>query len=487
MNTIFLFLWLALGGVFRFFDFGKWNIPIAAWLSPVFLLHFSHQNNPLVGISIIWIVVFLAAYFPYMGVIPVPGIGFPLVIAAYSTVWTLPYLFDHLLFASMPGFLSTIIFPLTWVVVEYINSKFNPFGTWGSVAYTQYGNHSLVQIASITGIWGITFLVTWFGSTLNWVWENQVNWEVVQGGVFTYGLILITVLIFGGMRLALAHSTKTVCVAAIGWPDELVDRNKVMQIFGTELSSEIRQEFRQTSKKLQDYFLEKIELEADSGAKIVMWPEANVMILKEDEPTFLESAKRVAIKQQVYLLMGVATVQLEANKPLENKAILMNPRGEIVSSYTKTRLVPGFEVMKGVSGDGKIRTYDSQYGRIASAICFDMDFPNLIRQAGRANVDFMLIPASDWEPIKYLHHNQAVFRAIENGASMVRAARWGISAAVDAYGHTLAVMDSFLADNKTMSVQLPVTGVRTIYSRIGDLFAWLCMAGLAGSITWAIS
>jgi apolipoprotein N-acyltransferase len=80
----------------------------------------------------------------------------------------------------------------------------------------------------------------------------------------------------------------------------------------------------------------------------------------------------------------------------------------------------------------------------------------------------------------------AVFRALENGVSMVRPARRGVPAAVDPYGRTLAIMDESVAEQLVMVAQVPVRGVRTIYAGIGDLFTWLCAAGLVGAVAWGI-
>src|SRR4030065_1585934 len=111
-----------------------------------------------------------------------------------------------------------------------------------------------------------------------------------------------------------------------------------------------------------------------------------------------------------------------------------------------------------------------------------MDFPSLLRRVGKPRVDILLVPASDNKAITQLHHVQAVFRAVENGVSMLHAARWGLSSAVDPLGRTLATMDDALATQKVMVAQIPTAGVATIYSRIGDLFAWLCVAGVLGAI-----
>jgi apolipoprotein N-acyltransferase len=101
-------------------------------------------------------------------------------------------------------------------------------------------------------------------------------------------------------------------------------------------------------------------------------------------------------------------------------------------------------------GDGRIPTADTPYGRIASVICHDMDFPEHIRQVGRAGADVLIVPTGDWRAVGPTHSRMAECRAIENGVSMVRPARWGISSAVDAYGLTLATMDEFTAEQRVM-------------------------------------
>jgi apolipoprotein N-acyltransferase len=208
------------------------------------------------------------------------------------------------------------------------------------------------------------------------------------------------------------------------------------------------------------------------------------MVLEEDEGAFIKRATQVARQEQVYLMMGMVTFHLGRSRPVEIKTVLINPSGEVVFTYIKNRLVPGFEASTTLPGDGRIRTADTPYGRIAAAICYDLDFPDLIRQTGGANTDVLFAPSSDWQTIGPLHFQIAVFRAIENGVYLVRPARWGLSGAVDPYGRTLAVMDHFTSQQRVMVAQVPIEGVRTIYARIGDLFAWLCMAGLLYVIAW---
>lgn len=478
---------LLAGGGLRLFDFGRRTIPLAAWLAPVFLLYFSRLNNPVIAILAVWIVIFLAALVAYRGVIPIPGFLYPVIVATFAIIWTLPFLADRLLYPHIPGFASTLVFPLTWVVVDLLSARFHPYGSWGSVAYTQYGNQPVMQLASITGIAGITFLVTWFGSTISWAWGQGFDWTVIRGGLLIYGLVWSLIMLYGGARLAFTRYSKTVRSAAIGWPETIMNMDQMMALFSSTLvAGQVNDEQRAKIQRLQHYFLDATRREARAGAKIVVWPEINLIILREDESAFLDQAKQLAQEMSLYILMGMGVLRPGEPKPLVNKSILIDPRGEMAFSYLKSRPVPGPEAMYQERGDGKIPTFDSEYGRLASPICFDMDFPSFIRQVGRAEADVLLVPASDWAAIKRLHNVMAVFRAVENGTSMLRATRWGTSSAVDPLGRSLAIMDDLVTPQQVMVAHLPTHGARTLYARIGDLFAWICAASLAGIIIWAL-
>jgi apolipoprotein N-acyltransferase len=77
---------------------------------------------------------------------------------------------------------------------------------------------------------------------------------------------------------------------------------------------------------------------------------------------------------------------------------------------------------------------DTPCGRLSTATCFDASFPDLIRQAGRTGVDVLLVPSSDWEQVTGALAEQATLRAVENGVTVVRPARRGVSVAVDPHG-----------------------------------------------------
>jgi apolipoprotein N-acyltransferase len=343
-----------------------------------------------------------------------------------------------------------------------------------------------MQLASVTGLSGIAFLVAWFGPIVNFAWDRQFQGAPAASALMVYGVVLGVVLLVGGARLAFSRPSKTVRTAAIGWPEDLVGMDKVMRVFTPKPLGDTEQRaLRDAYSLLQEYFLAESTREARAVAKIVVWPEINLMVFRSDEDAFMKRARRLAREEHVYLLMGVGVHRSGEARALENKAVLVDPAGEIAFSYVKTHPVPGPEAMVSVRGDGRPPTQDSPHGRLAAVVCYDMDFPPMLRRVGRARADILLVLASDNTTIQHLHHVQAVFRAVENGVSMLRATRWGISSAVDPLGRTLAMMEDSVADQKAMVAQLPTAGVATIYSRIGDLFAWLCVIGLLGAIASA--
>lgn len=135
-----------------------------------------------------------------------------------------------------------------------------------------------------------------------------------------------------------------------------------------------------------------------------------------------------------------------------------------------------------VRGDSKLRALDTPYGRLSSIICFDGDFPQLLAQAGASGADVMLDPSNDWRAIDPWHTQMVSFRAIEQGFNLIRQTSQGLSAAFDYQGRRLAAMDHYQTTDYALVSQVPTRGTRTIYSRLGDWFAWVCLTGL-GSLT----
>jgi apolipoprotein N-acyltransferase len=212
--------------------------------------------------------------------------------------------------------------------------------------------------------------------------------------------------------------------------------------------------------------------EADAGARIVFWSEANLQFMKADEPALLDRGAAFAREHGVTL--GVAYAAFVPGQGwYENQLALFGPDGRPLARYHKARPVPG-DPERGA--DRHLPVVQTPGARIAGAICFDGDFPDLIGESGRGRADFLMVPASDWRAIDPIHTRMALVRGIENGCSVVRQTNQGLSAAGDAYGRILAQADYFTTRPNVMVSQVPIRGVRTPYARLGDAFAWACVA-----------
>jgi apolipoprotein N-acyltransferase len=481
-------VWLALGGVLELFGPGRWKVPAAPWLVFLFLLRFSRSQQLLPGCLAIWLVMSLAIGIANRGVIKVPGVGYLAVVLLIGAMLTLPFIVDRLLGPGLPGVASTLVFPLAYIATEWINGQVSPFGTWGAMAYTQSGNLPLMQAASVTGIWSLTFLITWFGSVGEWAWARGFEWVAVRPGMLAYGAVLGLVLLAGGLRLALSpRSVPTVRVAGIGWPSAVLDRKLIYQVLlDDSLSSSSIDQARQAFERVIRSQLDASRREAQAGARLIVWTETSAPVLEADREALMEEVRAFAREAKVYLLLGVAVLRREGPQPrADNEAWLVTPEGDVAFTYRKAHDLPPDLALTRL-GEKRIPTFDSALGRIAGAVCFDLEYPGYIRQAGLAGADLLLAPYGDWEAIKQLQAEMAAFRAVENGVTLIRPARGGLSTAVDPYGRTLASMDEYSAEQRTMVAQVPTAGLRTLYARLGDWFAWACCTGLVAMAAWVV-
>jgi apolipoprotein N-acyltransferase len=305
------YLWLALAFVFSLFAMnGTWDFALAAWVYPVFLLRFTRTHRPLKS--------FLAASLVNAGAACVLAvqIGFGtqlLILAAVAVIavfMSLPYLVDRLVSPRLSGIVSTLIFPLSFVAVDYLKMLFYPFGSVGSLAYTQYGNLPLLQLVSITGISGTVFLITWFASIVNLAWEQRFAWPRIRAGVLLYAGLLALVLTGGGVRLALfPPQGQTVRVAGISASRAVY--TQAMQLMKHPLAAFLagqatqvdRETIRRASSMLNSDLLAQSQQEASAGARIVVWPECGAATLQADELALIGQATTLARQAHIYLDM----------------------------------------------------------------------------------------------------------------------------------------------------------------------------------------
>jgi apolipoprotein N-acyltransferase len=475
------FLWVIAGTLLFGFSAraGGTSIPVLAWIALIALVHGARSLSLGLAATSLWIAFYIAFCLTQRATMPFGGPIFYFVMAVEATVLTVALILERIAAPALNGIVATLAFPLALTAVEFLRSRFVPGATWGSLSYSQYGWLPLMQVAAVTGIWGITFTLGWFASTFEFAWAHGFQWTEVRGPVLSCAITLAAIVAVGQARIFFAPTERaTIRVATLNRPDDLFQAGEMTRISGGRVSPDERSQVQAKLSRLGDAFLQGAEREARAGARLIVWPEQNLLVLKEDEPAFLERAKRLARDQHIYLAMGMGTIYLGDPLPFENKLVLIDASGEIVATHLKTRPVTGWEASVMKRGTENIPIVATEYGRMAGAICFEADFPELIRQVGVGGADLLIVPANEWKAIKKIHFQMHAFRAIEVGAPLLRAAASGVSVAIDPWGRVLSTSDSFAPGDHTMVAQLPLGGSPTLYARLGDVFAWLCVAGI---------
>lgn len=471
-------LWLAIGAILLPFANIQTVWPIAAWLSPVFLMRFSRTRPLKVGLTLILVAqIFAVAIGMRNDYTAIPA-G-PLLIGAilvYGLLFWLPYLLDRLLVPHLPGVFPTLVFPLAAVTLNYL-LLFTPFYTLGTPAYTQYGNLPLLQLVSLTGIWGLTFLISWLAPAINEVWERGGTPHILRYSLLPFVLVFVSVLIYGSARLTLTPNAPVVRVAGLT-PDRTLWTYLPVADIARSSDTE-RSALHPKLMQIVEELLSRSRQEALAGAKIITWSETAAFVLQEDEPTVLEQARSLAREENIYLQIGLMVIRNTQQFPFgENRAIMIDPDGNVVWDYHKAFPVPSGDGQEIAPGPAVIPIIQTPVGRLATVICYDLDWVPYARQAGLAQVGLMLVPADDWLAIENDHANSAVYRAIENGFSMIRPTGKGISLAVDPLGRELARGEYYTTDRLTIVAEIPVQALPTLYSKIGDVFAYVCIIAL---------
>jgi len=457
--------WFLIGSALLFFSNGKWSIPISIWIVTVCFLRFSRMQRVLVGFLSILAISFLSNIFVWKGIIPLPSPLYYIVCFIGGVFFSMPFLIDRLYERALNGIMSTLVYPCSSVIFAYLYSLINPSGTYGSIAYTQTNNEFL-QIVSITGIWGIIFIIGWTAGVIVFIVDSLSDLQNVKCIALCYLLFIGIVLLFGEVKIYfLDKHEETVRVAGI-----VLDYD-----FNKSIKDNIP-EFKQYARSTEEKLLRQSESCIQSGAEIVLWQETAQVVLKEDEDSLVLRAKNFAKQHHIYLGLSLLSITRSfPSEASENKIVWITPEGKESYRYSKAFPTPSENI---IPGDKIVKTMETEFGNISSVICFDLDFPSYIREYGKKQINILTVPANDWREITPYHANIASFRAIENGFSIVRVTGKGLSVVFDANGREHGSLNYFASQNRTMITDVPIKRIATVYSYAGDYLPLIILVGI---------
>jgi apolipoprotein N-acyltransferase len=374
------------------------------------------------------------------------------------------------------------------VGLEYLRTFLLSGFPWVLVGYSQYLNTAFVQIADITGVYGVSFLLILI-NTLLFLW--LVRWKEkkkapIQGTIFTVFLIALT-FAYGYWRLdnpVRAERGVMVGVAQGNIPQDVK--------FDTAFQMKTVAIYRDLSLQLKE-----------QSSELIVWPETAVPSYFPSGTELDDKVLGVSQTTGAYLLFGSLSETKKKKEKKEvkpitsvqevyNSAYLISPQRRIVGRYDKMHLVPfgeyipfssRFPILNELAGVWNIEPGENAVlfrlprGRFGVLICFEAIFPGLCREFVRKGADFMVTITNDaWfgrTSAPYQHLSQATFRAIENRVWLVRAANTGISAFVDPFGRIKKASDLFTPAILSQEITFKAKTM-TFYTRYGDLFAIAC-------------
>ena len=476
-----------LSGFLLFLSFPKYGSGLFAWIALI-PLFFALKNVTKVAqgftlgfitglVSYVGVIYWIAYVIVNYGHLTLyVGISLMLLLACYLSIYISLFAGCIVYFRDkIPLYLSA---PVLWICCEYGKSFIITGFPWENLGYSQYLNLYIIQIADVTGVWGISFLIILVNATLFKIIDKR-SWKeyILAGVVFS---VLAVIFIYGIYRV-----------------DQV---NKVIQKSpGIEVSL-IQGNIEQDVKWNENYqretlnIYEQLSLKKSPGKdSLIVWPETAVPFRFQDLNYLHDQIVSLALKTKSWLLFGsVSQLQNRSGSNFYNSAYLLSPSGEVKGRYDKVHLVPYGEyiplrnLMPFIEGFAQgIGDFGTGFGfypllmndkKIGVLICYEAILPYAARTYKKNSVELLVNITNDaWfgaTSAPYQHFSMAVFRAVETRLFLVRSANTGISGIVDPTGKIIAQTNIFQED--AMKDYVKFIKIHTIYDQYGDILVLLC-------------
>lgn len=440
----------ALSGACLFLSTGLGELWMLAWVALLPILWLAYGDEPRITVA-------AAAFFAfaigqmnlvigYWGELPMVTLIVALIVP--SLVFAGAVMLGRFVVRRSGTFVAAVAFPALWTSIDYLIAVTAPDGTAGSFAYSLAGVPEMIQSASLFGLWAVTFLLTLNSSLLALALRRPHRSRVLAGAA----LVLFGAnVLFGVYRVNADPGSEKVNVALIA--SDALYRASVSSDGVTALAT-------------INAYATAAQGAIKNGAQVIVMPEKIAII----EPAWREDAlsllRGLADNKKVTIIAGF-DMRGEARR---NVAMVFQP-GKPPYEYDKRRMVPVLEdafrpgLTSGVFAPGW-----------ATVVCKDMDFADMIRHDAQQPIRIMFVPAWDFGADGWAHARMAIMRGVENGFSIARSARDGFVTATTAAGHVIAGAPTTRLGFVSVNAALPLGPGATLYSRIGDVFAWLCLA-----------
>jgi apolipoprotein N-acyltransferase len=482
-------IFAAFSGFLTAVAFPKIGLPFFVWISLIPLFFLLARLRPgssflagwiagtvFYGMLLYWIPA-VPAHYGNMSRIVSLLIYFVFILVLALTWALFGYLFSFL-HRSRPA-AAFIAAPFLWVTMEYILTHVLTGFPWGLLGLSQFKNLSFIQIAAVTGVYGVSFVLVLF--------QGFFVFSILSSkrGPFAAGIILLVLVHLGGF-LSLHKVPET----PDSFPAAVIQGNVSSDIYWNQIAA----------SEVLTLFENHVELTrqaSEKGARLIIWPEFTVPLCFSCEDPIYQSFRRILSQfvqdTQNTLLLGTnETTGPPGEERYFNTALCLGPDLQI-TKYAKMHLVPFGEYTPYKKIFGFIEKMTHAIGEVTpgtepvlhsfnnlkfgSPICYEIIFPDLVRRFSKKGADFLVTITNDgWygtSAAPYQHFANAVLRAVENRRFLLRAATTGISGIIDPYGRI--VVQSEIGTKTYLTGTITPSKAMTFYARFGDVFSLLCL------------
>lgn len=371
--------------------------------------------------------------------------------------------------------------PAVWTATEY--GRLAIFGgfPWVLLGYSQVPALPVSQLASVTGVFGVSCLVATVSTSLAWLAgsSGRTRWMPLCATA----LVVAGIVLWGQARLSSNHLVSSGRPLRVGIVQGNVPQDDKWQ---SAIGAQIFERYMRLTKTT-----------IEQGARFVLWPESATPFYFGAPGPETDALRTLARTTGTAMLIGSDLWEAgAAGTPprIYNAAFMLKADGTLGGVYRKVHLVPFgeyvpmqsvlffaaplVEAVSNFSPGARVNTLPLGDAAVSTAICYEVVYPALIREGVLEGSELLTTITNDaWfgrSSAPWQHFNMAAMRAIEQGRYLVRSANTGVSGVVDPYGRVLMASDLFVEGAWTADVRL-LDGL-TIYGRTGDLIVWLSIA-----------
>lgn len=479
-----------LGGALLLLSFPFFNLWPLIWIGLVPLLIAIQGVKPRRALLLGWICGAIYVSGMTYWILPLyPYANFPIVLLAtllltgYLAFYVagFSWIVRRLNLRSAPAYI--FIPAALWTALELLRGWLFTGLPWGSLGHSQYRFLPIAQIASITGLGGISFLIVSVNAALARLILEFRRWrEEIRYILIPFALFLIC-LSYGIWKLERPLPPKgKIEIALI--PGNVPQREKMY--------GDPRVTFRRYLENLDEVTYERPDL--------IVFPETFVLmdLLRPGRREYVEILQNRLREGGSWLLFGIPHYETKGDRGDYNAAVLLSP-DRVVGKYYKQHLVPFSEytplrryLPKSIK-EKVVGMADFNKGkesvvftlpngvRFGAVICFESVFPYIFREFVRKGVDFMGVITNDaWfegTSAPYQHYAMAPFRAIEMGKAVFRCANKGVTCVIGPKGRVISGVVK-PDENGTIIAEVPLYPGITLYMRFGEWFPLTCLIAL---------